>query len=494
MLSFLYFHLLFFNLFAIATGSEAGLSTVQRHHELSHDENIILLNMEKISEGSPLSHRHNSKDYNTEIADNNRLSVDNSADVVSNDLSTTENGKISDNNYHISNKKSDLYISQAILNLKEKISLTLEPFQKLFSNFIFKGVGFSFSKSLLSLPTSDFGVRIPVTSHFPKYDRLSYLPRIATLVGCSSYPFQLRWSITASLPLYSTLYGIAMIAKAAHIVKAEIINRIHKPKPTDSLTRIGVTFHLRYSKSKGLKKYIGPSFSYLPKKSVIDKVLPYVFSPAVVCAVLVDEFFYIITSRHNKQDGNNATTSLNNVAIAVISATNTMIGTSTLATNDTDTDIILDQSTKLELEKNIPEENPQNSTANINPSHYSSTHTMTPPSPTLVRRNRSSSSGFKHWQSKLLHWANAKTVGIGYAFNVLSHRDSAYGSSVQLDIQPFFISFVKLLSDGQWQLEYLRLLFCDTYSHIRTRYNNTRKRRKGTTYKQRQQAPSLFVS
>lgn len=155
----------------------------------------------------------------------------------------------------------------------------------MFRVFAFKGVGLSFVKSAVKLNSFGFGIRIPVTPHFPEYDRLLHLPRISTFAGIS-YPIDYRFSISASFPLHVVTDALTSVAGSLQLVSASWIESFNS-KATDSVKRVGMTLTFRYNPVHRLRVGIGPWWFFLPGQRTMEMVLPVLFFlPAMILAAL----------------------------------------------------------------------------------------------------------------------------------------------------------------------------------------------------------------
>ena len=72
--------------------------------------------------------------------------------------------------------------------------------------FAWKGFGLSFEKSVIQWNAFGAGVRIPVSSNFPEWDRNAAIPKISTTFGLN-YPYGCKLSVSASIPLGTAIYG-----------------------------------------------------------------------------------------------------------------------------------------------------------------------------------------------------------------------------------------------------------------------------------------------
>lgn len=74
-------------------------------------------------------------------------------------------------------------------------------------SFAFKGLGLSISKSLRTAKTFGISIKLPITSHFPIYDKLKYLPRFGSSFGVNWFPFDYKCTLSMSLPFMTAAYG-----------------------------------------------------------------------------------------------------------------------------------------------------------------------------------------------------------------------------------------------------------------------------------------------
>ena len=167
-----------------------------------------------------------------------------------------------------------------------------KPLIKLFKKFKFKGIGFTFIKSLIQWNTFGFGLRIPITPHFPEYDRILALPRVSSFVGLY-YPLDWRASVSMSLPLQIALLGLVIFGNNIGILNQKLIEKIKNTRASDSSKRVGVTLTFRYYRDKGLRVSIGPWMYYLPGMEVMDRVLPVVFTIPTLITFLLNIFMHI---------------------------------------------------------------------------------------------------------------------------------------------------------------------------------------------------------
>lgn len=84
------------------------------------------------------------------------------------------------------------------------------PLLKIFRVFSWKGFGLSFEKSVIQWNAFGAGIRVPVSSNFPEWDKNAGLPKLSTTFGLN-YPYGCKMSISASFPLGTAIYGECII-------------------------------------------------------------------------------------------------------------------------------------------------------------------------------------------------------------------------------------------------------------------------------------------
>ncbi len=149
----------------------------------------------------------------------------------------------------------------------------LQKVLKLFQVYRFKGLGLTFQKPLSKWRSVGFGLRIPITAHFPQYDRLVALPRFSmSLVGYWPVDFKLGCSI--SFPVTQALYAITKTLHAFKLTSSDVVDKIRDIKPSDSIKRVGITISFYYNIKRGIRYSIGPYGYYLPGMRIRKKILP----------------------------------------------------------------------------------------------------------------------------------------------------------------------------------------------------------------------------
>jgi hypothetical protein len=158
---------------------------------------------------------------------------------------------------------------------------------RLFSLFHFKGFGFTFQKPLKNWYSIGFGFRIPITAHFPEYDRYVSLPRLSmSLVGY--WPYDTKVGFSCSVPVTQVMYALAVVANEAGMNSGkELTEKVRRIKASDSIKRVGVNVSFYYNKRQGLRTSVGPWGFYLPTRRTMRKILPVLLTmPAFVASVL----------------------------------------------------------------------------------------------------------------------------------------------------------------------------------------------------------------
>ena len=103
-------------------------------------------------------------------------------------------------------KKYSKLISTDISTTSSRLAINKASFLKIFSVFAWKGFGLSFEKSVLQLNSFGAGLRIPVSSNFPEWDRNAAIPKCSTTLGLL-YPYGCKFSVSVSYPLGQAAYG-----------------------------------------------------------------------------------------------------------------------------------------------------------------------------------------------------------------------------------------------------------------------------------------------
>lgn len=137
-----------------------------------------------------------------------------------------------------------------------------KEFRKLFRIYTFKGYTFSVVKSLTNLPSFGLGLRIPITSNFPEYDRRSEYLKIGSFLQLV-FPLDLVLSMSFSFPLNTVIYAISRMAFRLGLISPAAVKKMRKMKASSSVRRLGWTAGLRYNTRKGLRPYVGTWTNYL---------------------------------------------------------------------------------------------------------------------------------------------------------------------------------------------------------------------------------------
>ena len=167
---------------------------------------------------------------------------------------------------------------------------------KLFQVYRFKGLGLTFQKPLSKWRSVGFGLRIPITAHFPQYDRLVALPRFSmSLVGYWPIDFKLGCSI--SFPVTQALYAITKTLNAFTLTSSDVVDKIRDIKPSDSIKRVGITISFYYNMQRGLRYSIGPYGYYLPGMRIRKKILPVLLTFPAFFAIIFQSILPLIFSQ-----------------------------------------------------------------------------------------------------------------------------------------------------------------------------------------------------
>ena len=150
----------------------------------------------------------------------------------------------------------------------------------------FKGFGLSVEKSVVQWAACGMAVRLPITSHFPEYDKNQNLPRLSGSLGVT-YPYGYKLSVSANLNMKTALSGVLSLMNSTGVRSAGIfLDALKRQTASDSVKRIGATFTIRYTEEK-FSFTVGPWVSYIPGLAVIQHLLPVLFFvPAVVVALI----------------------------------------------------------------------------------------------------------------------------------------------------------------------------------------------------------------
>lgn len=140
----------------------------------------------------------------------------------------------------------------------------------LFQQFAFKGFGLTATKSFLNLHGCSVGILIPITSNFPLYDRIVYLPKLGSILSVS-YPWNLRLSFSLSLPVQVVWYGTIFAAARMRGVSRNRLRRaLQGILGSDINERMGLSFSLRYD-GKGISSTYGIYFLHMTNKTQVYK-------------------------------------------------------------------------------------------------------------------------------------------------------------------------------------------------------------------------------
>lgn len=311
---------------------------------------------------------------------------------------------------------------------KEKKPLFLRMLERRMGPFVFKGFGFSIAKPFFPMYSLGAGLRIPITSNFPVYDKRIENPRISSQLSCysNSEETYLRASMSFSLPLQVLLYMIAVACTTylklyAHDSKGGIsisLNKIKNIRASDSVKRCGFSVSIRCGTKNGLRWNVSPWLFYMPSHAVLQKILPLFYAcPALglaIASILCDIFpSFSEQSKH--------------LADIPASSTNTA------------------------------------SQPGVTPASTAST-IMTPPVPVPVLHSDTFSDycyrTFRHCRKKVLSWASRHTSALGWNVGCSKTQGKNVSPSISIafECQPFFPKWSKI-SQGWLLLQYIDRLW-----------------------------------
>ena len=290
---------------------------------------------------------------------------------------------------------------------KEAVAVSQDRPVGLFKKFKFKGYGLSFVKSLTSWSQVGLGVRIPITPNFPEYDSNTALPRVGAVSGVwweLESGFQLRGSVSISVPIYVMSLFAAVLADMAGFKPDAITDRLRKSKARDSIRRVGMTVSVRYVPSgpkRGVCCAVGPWFFYVPGVKVMSRLLPFLFFFPALLTALVNTLFDF--DAHSARFISSSVAAADAAAVAAVAAAAAAAAAAQVG---------------------------------VQPLNNGTAPALAPPKQTR-------SFGWRYWLSAWLTWCATKTTGLGLntgeTFSLRStHVDASMGSSVLFDIAPFF--------------------------------------------------------
>ena len=121
-----------------------------------------------------------------------------------------------------------------------------------------QGLGITLQKPLKNWYSVGMGLRIPLTAHFPEYDRYVSLPRLSmTLVGY--WPCDCKVGFSCSFPVTQVMYAMATIGSQAGLSTDRLSERLRRIKASDSIKRVGINFSVYYNQKSGLRTSMGTS-------------------------------------------------------------------------------------------------------------------------------------------------------------------------------------------------------------------------------------------
>lgn len=199
------------------------------------------------------------------------------------------------------------------LNTTSKVERSrsfIHVFYETFGTFSFKGIGVNFVKSIIRWDSFGVNIVLPISTNFPKYDRVLYYPKVGCRVGVA-YPCTLRLSVTISLPTYVILAILQDKATASsrlltttsarpspgkkkstatlrnedittnsgsnsgsNVLTSSLAILKKKRAAADSVRRLGVQFTFTYDRVRGLRSMVGPQVAYLPGVKVMEWLKP----------------------------------------------------------------------------------------------------------------------------------------------------------------------------------------------------------------------------
>lgn len=294
--------------------------------------------------------------------------------------------------------------------------------------FVFKGFGFSIAKPFFPMYSLGGGLRIPITSNFPLYDKHIENPRLSSQISCySTYEeTYLRASMSFSLPLQVILYMVA-VACSTYLklythdanggVSLSHLKKIKKIRASDSVKRCGFTMSLRCGTKNGWRWNISPWLFYMPSHAILQKILPLFYAcPALgmaIIAILSD--IWPSFSEHSKREKHNTGSG------------------------------------------STPHPPTQPGAIATAPA---STATITPPGPACVQPRDTLSSycyrTFRQCRKRVLGWASRHTSALGWNIGCskTQGKDVSLSSSIAFECQPFFPKWTKISHGWLW-LEYV---------------------------------------
>ena len=294
----------------------------------------------------------------------------------------------------------------------------------------FKGFGLTVEKSVVKWSACGMAIRVPISSHFPEYDKNQNLPRLSGSLGIT-YPYGYKVSVKAKFNIKSAVSGILSMLNSTGVRTAgDLFNAYKRQKASDSLQQFGATFTLHYAEKK-LRFSIGPWVSYIPGLAVMTQhVLPIIFfMPAIVVALL--GLFLPLSLKEEE-----ITHLLNEVLAAVENGPQNLIVSNSSSSSSPPT------STQIRSSISTMPSPPAVKSSSDRDHTVQKSSNNPKKSRKSFKRTYVRGRGVRHWHQRLLKWGSSKTTGLGYDFGwkyqgLLDHHPSL-GSRIYFEIQPFF--------------------------------------------------------
>ena len=265
------------------------------------------------------------------------------------------------------------------------------------------------------------------------------------------------------------------------------LDKLKKPKATDSIKRIGITSTIRYTKDNGLQCYIGPWGFYYPGQMIMQHMLPMIFLfPAIIVTVIGFLIQYDTSSdsndfHHNFNEINsnkNANTNSRSALGLSVEEINPFLSQKSNQTSSISPSGIISQSdssnttqinkTKSTM-KNTKKKSNNEKNNNINNNNVqvtsaaniikSSNNKISNNTTSLINNNNNNNMilnnerkekkktkkirrprGVRFYHDSILKWASTKTTGLGYNLGMRYKgiHDASIGSRVVFEIQSFY--------------------------------------------------------
>jgi hypothetical protein len=167
-----------------------------------------------------------------------------------------------------------------------------------------KGLGITLQKPLKNWYSVGMGLRIPLTAHFPEYDRYVSLPRLSmTLVGY--WPYDCKVGFSCSFPVTQVMYAMVTIGSQAGLSTDRLSERLRRIKASDSIKRVGVNFSVYYNQESGLRTSMGmslrPCYVVVTSCIIVTSSPPHAPSPSTILTNTNFSYLFVQTLRAIKQ-------------------------------------------------------------------------------------------------------------------------------------------------------------------------------------------------